>query len=292
MGGAVSQIRKKLGGESQKAKAEAGEVKKGSVEEKPAPKKEETERVLTEVDKKLLEALRAKGKPKTDGNGAVVSKSRKAGVNKVLLNFTFIQKTFKELRDLFNKADINGDGSLSFEEVKDIMNEICKGVNMQMLEDLFNEADISSDGDLQFKEFISLIAVANMLDVIPELSHPEQVEGQDENAHHFAHSNKVKKSFDLATEMYLAFDKEVKGSITYEEVERTFDESGESRAPKSKGKKQCDAPTPLTRLVNLFSCRTQRSNRRAHAKPLEIDGLGQRWFNHISRVYVHICFLD
>ena len=235
----MSKIRKKIGGEKQytpivqEAAKDSGNAQSKANE---AKKKKQSERVLSEVDKKLLEALRMKVQPKKDSNGVAVNKSRKAGINKVLLNFSFIQKTFKELRDLFRKADVNGDESLSFEEVKTIMSEICPSVNMKTLEDLFNEADISSDGDLQFKEFIGLIAVANMLDIIPELSHPEQVDAEDGAAHHFAHSNKVKKSFDLATEMYLAFDKDVKGQITYEEVEATFDESGESRVPRSKGK--------------------------------------------------------
>jgi calmodulin len=58
----------------------------------------------------------------------------------------------------FRVFDKDGDGSISFEELKEVVQKIRVGVTDLEVFEMMNEADTNKDGQIDFKEFITLMA--------------------------------------------------------------------------------------------------------------------------------------
>ena len=55
----------------------------------------------------------------------------------------------------FRKFDKNGDGSVSYEELKEVF--LARGKSEKDVQDFFNEADIDKDGKVDYEGILSLI---------------------------------------------------------------------------------------------------------------------------------------
>ncbi|XP_022289590.2 uncharacterized protein LOC111101405 [Crassostrea virginica] len=52
----------------------------------------------------------------------------------------------------FRKFDKNGDGSVSYEELKEVF--LARGKSEKDVQDFFNEADLNKDGRVDYEEFV------------------------------------------------------------------------------------------------------------------------------------------
>jgi len=187
----------------------------------------------SDMDKRIIAALlEIHEKNKSSGKKAATS------LNKVVLNFPKIQKTFSGLRKVFEDADTDGNGSLDHGELKTIMSKLNTQVNDDEVKQIFQEADVYADGQINFKEFLTCLAVGYVLKIIPELKDTKSSRNLSVEEYLVDPKN-CAKSFSLATEMYLTFDTTCSGTISLTDMEKAFgnvDESG------SKTKKTASNP--------------------------------------------------
>jgi len=57
------------------------------------------------------------------------------------------------MRAAFNMFDKNGNGTISFEEVRDIFGSAGQSQNDEMFKDMIREMDLDGDGEISFPEF-------------------------------------------------------------------------------------------------------------------------------------------
>jgi Ca2+-binding EF-hand superfamily protein len=62
-----------------------------------------------------------------------------------------------ELRLCFEKFDKNGDGQISMDELKEVMNRLGEKLTDQELKDMMQDADTNNDGFIDFQEFKALM---------------------------------------------------------------------------------------------------------------------------------------
>ncbi|CAO3610992.1 unnamed protein product [Mucor hiemalis] len=66
-----------------------------------------------------------------------------------------------DLKLCFEKFDNNGDGQISFEELKDVINGLGDKLTEQELKDMMKDADTNNDGFIDFEEFKALVPKEN-----------------------------------------------------------------------------------------------------------------------------------
>jgi calcium-binding protein CML len=184
----------------------------------------------TALEKRVVETLKTLNRERIEsGNGS------KAVMNKVLLNFPKMQSTFSDLHRLYNDTDTDKSGSLEIDEVMVLMSKLNPGITRETVEQIFLQSDVATDGRINFKEFLTCLALGFLLGLIPELNEEEIKRATESGAPRlFKDSKAVRKVFQLATEMYLAFDTDCRGTITFAEMERVINQStGESEMTKN-----------------------------------------------------------
>lgn len=197
----------------------------GSLEYETPPKKSTTYEAQSALEQRVIKTLKEKNKERMQAG-----RSHNSCVNRVLLNFPKMQKTFKELHRLYDETDTDQSGSLEFNEVEILMGKLNPSIKKDTIVQIFQDADVSKDGSVQFKELICCIGLAYILDLIPELSEEESSEVRSKI---FADTKGVRRVFELATEMFLAFDVSCSGVITYKDMEKALNEtSGEAEMTK------------------------------------------------------------
>ncbi|KAL3515272.1 hypothetical protein ACH5RR_022174 [Cinchona calisaya] len=108
------------------------------------------------------------------------------------------QQTVEEMRQVFDKFDINKDGKISPEEYKTILRALGKGNHLTAeVKKIFEVADLDGDGFIDFKEFVEV----------------QKKEGG-------------LKKVDLQS-AFQAFDKDGDGKVTVEEVFELLQKLGE-----------------------------------------------------------------
>lgn len=66
-----------------------------------------------------------------------------------------------DLKLCFEKFDSNGDGQISFEELKEVINGLGDKLTEQELKDMMKDADTNKDGYIDFEEFKALVPKEN-----------------------------------------------------------------------------------------------------------------------------------
>ncbi|XP_028843742.1 calcium-binding protein 5-like [Denticeps clupeoides] len=65
----------------------------------------------------------------------------------------------KELRDAFKEFDMDGDGSITIEELRNAMGKLLgEQTNRKEIEDVVKEADNNGDGTVDFEEFVRMMS--------------------------------------------------------------------------------------------------------------------------------------
>ena len=65
-----------------------------------------------------------------------------------------------DVRQCFEKFDTNGDGTISFDELKEVMHGLGEKLTEQELKDMMTDADTNKNGLIDFDEFKALIPSA------------------------------------------------------------------------------------------------------------------------------------
>ncbi|GBG26309.1 Calcium-dependent protein kinase 19 [Hondaea fermentalgiana] len=196
----------------------------GSVEYNQKPRKVAYE-AQSALEQRVVKTLKEKNKERMQAG-----RTHNSCVNRVLLNFPKMQKTFRELHRLYDETDTDQSGSLEFNEVEILMHKLNPGISKEVIKEIFVDADVSKDGSVQFKELICCIGLAYILDLIPELADDAEVKSASKI---FADTKGVRRVFELATEMFLAFDVSCSGVISYHDMQEALNQStGEAEMTK------------------------------------------------------------
>jgi len=182
------------------------------------------------LELRVIQVLKDKNKQRMQAG-----RGHKSCLNRVLLNFPKMQSTFTELHRLYDETDTDRSGELEFDEVEILMQKLNPKISKELVKEIFSDADVSMDGSIQFKELVCCIGLAYILDLVPDLSDDD---GEDENARKgseiFRDTAGVRRVFELATEMFLAFDVSCSGVISFEDMTTAFSAAtGESEMTKA-----------------------------------------------------------
>uniref|UniRef100_A0A7I4DZV8 EF-hand domain-containing protein n=1 Tax=Physcomitrium patens TaxID=3218 RepID=A0A7I4DZV8_PHYPA len=109
---------------------------------------------LTKIERRMVQAM--------------AERAQKVNVtlktfNTFILKFPKIDASFEAVREVFNKADKNGDGSLDMEELKQCLQELQVEYSDQEIEEFHHESDMDASHGIQFKEFIVVLALIYLL---------------------------------------------------------------------------------------------------------------------------------
>lgn len=128
-------------------------------------------------------------------------------------------KTFGELRNLYNETDTDQSGSLEMDEVSALLKKLDPTIESNVVSEIFNKSDTTTDGEINFKEFLTCLAIGFLLKVIPELEDIGDATSESESGETvFKDKKGVRRVFEMATEMYLAFDTDCTGKITFAQM--------------------------------------------------------------------------
>jgi calmodulin len=72
-----------------------------------------------------------------------------------------------DFREIFRLVDLDGGGSISPEELSELMAMLGISVTKEELDDMINEIDEDGDGDISFEEFVAVMTKQNRLTKTP-----------------------------------------------------------------------------------------------------------------------------
>ncbi|XP_069108121.1 uncharacterized protein [Argopecten irradians] len=129
------------------------------------------------------------------------------------------------LQDAFNKFDIDGNGSITVQELGLAMRSIGENPSTKELREIVETADLDRNGTIEFEEFV--LMVANRLkdfDIISEMKEAFEVFDQDDDG--FLDKDDIRKAMaglgvtltePEVTEMMEIADQDKDGRLNYKE---------------------------------------------------------------------------
>ena len=79
----------------------------------------------------------------------------------LLFSFRSETVTDDEALELFNNCDKNGDGLISHDELKEVLNTVDVNLTDQEISEMIEAVDLDGDGQINFKEYKELNAMMN-----------------------------------------------------------------------------------------------------------------------------------
>merc|ERR1712157_175315 len=71
-----------------------------------------------------------------------------------------------EIEQTFKVFDKNGDGKITFDELKEVLTQLGEEVTDKDVMDMIKEADLNGDGAIDFEEFIIIININCLIIII------------------------------------------------------------------------------------------------------------------------------
>merc|ERR1712174_84819 len=68
-----------------------------------------------------------------------------------------INSQYAEIEQTFKVFDKNGDGKITFDELKEVLTQLGEDVTDKDVADMIKEADINGDGAIDFDEFMIMM---------------------------------------------------------------------------------------------------------------------------------------
>lgn len=187
----------------------------------------------TKLGEQVIKAMETLSARARDDEGFKVN-----SIDRLILKFPSVSKTFKTLKQAFDDFDRNCDGTLDHSEVGDMMKRLGFTLTEDETKEIFFETDIYPDGKLIYSEFVACIAVGYVLDKIPVLSEDsksgEEEKGESKGgipemprlnraaSEFYGNCINIRKAFKVAIDMYICFDKSGAGVIKHEDMEATM----------------------------------------------------------------------
>ncbi|KAL3313025.1 calmodulin-like 3 [Cichlidogyrus casuarinus] len=81
--------------------------------------------------------------------------------NEIMFQHDLDEQKIRELREMFNCFDSDGDGAISSQELSNIIKTVSNSATDSQIKLLMNKADIDGDGTIEFKEFVDLLVEFN-----------------------------------------------------------------------------------------------------------------------------------
>lgn len=101
----------------------------------------------------MTSLLDPNGEPKTSSSSA---QNEKKSQNRKSYSRSMSKHETDDLKMCFEKFDSNGDGQISFTELKNLMDGLGDKLTEQELKDMMTDADTNKDGFIDFEEFKAL----------------------------------------------------------------------------------------------------------------------------------------
>ena len=110
------------------------------------------------------------------------------------------EQQIEDYKQAFSTFDSNGDGSISAQELEDVMKKLGLNPTKEEVKDMLNELDVDQNGSIDFTEFVTLMA--------------KQSQG--------------KESEEELLEAFKVFDKDGNGNISALELKQVMHNLGEN----------------------------------------------------------------
>uniref|UniRef100_A0A1I8GC76 Calmodulin n=1 Tax=Macrostomum lignano TaxID=282301 RepID=A0A1I8GC76_9PLAT len=136
--------------------------------------------------------------------GAAIILPRRNGGRAALLSRKLTESQLAEIRESFALFDKNGDGSISAEELGEVMKTLGQFPNADELQDMMRQVDEDGDGTIDFNEFVHMMS--------------ERMLQDEENT--TRKERQMKRAFAV-------FDKDGNGLIDSQELKRVMESLGE-----------------------------------------------------------------
>ncbi|CAM9546271.1 unnamed protein product [Chrysoparadoxa australica] len=91
---------------------------------------------------------------------------------KIILKFGTIQRVLKHVQDVFHSFDMDHSGKISKDEFKTAMSHLKAHTDSISIEEMFEVCNMEENDALGMREFLVVLAVARLMQSIPEISSP------------------------------------------------------------------------------------------------------------------------
>ena len=172
---------------------------------------------LSEFDKRIAVKLKSfQAAHNTKEKGMVAS------FDQVILKFPKINACFKKVKDLFDKCDDDGNGTLEYDEIRPFLAKLgTQNMTEDEIKTVFSNADFYHNNHLTHKEFMVCLALGYVLEDIKvgdsEAGAGDMTPRTTEMA---SIGPELKSAFDWVLGAYLIFDSEGTGVLNKDEVLR------------------------------------------------------------------------
>ena len=170
---------------------------------------------LSQFDQRIAKKLKA-----FQATHDTKEKGKVASFDQVILKFPKINASFKRVKNLFDKCDDDGNGTLEYDEIQPFLSKLgTKNMTEEEIKTVFSNADFYQNNHLTHKEFMVCLALGYVLEDIKV--------GEDDNTEMTPRSEEMasigpalKEAFDWVLGAYLVFDSEGTGVLNKDEVLR------------------------------------------------------------------------
>jgi calcium-binding protein CML len=166
-------------------------------------------------------------------------------LNRILLKFPLLKRTFGVVRKVFSTYDAAHDGHVRYAELGSAMRALGSEMEESEVREVFLAADLYHEGRLSFREFLVCLAIGYLMGKVRGVSEgaAESAKGLKDAEVSASLSAKdgraLAYAFHLALDAYMHFDADASGTISRDEIlhsmEPTHAEEGAHTRKKSVG---------------------------------------------------------
>ncbi|KAL7618184.1 hypothetical protein Lser_V15G02752 [Lactuca serriola] len=162
------------------------------------------ERLDSKLEKKMIEVKQRN----TSGN------SKFRSINSIILRFPQFREGLHEIRDVFRQYDVDSNGFINREELKNCLQELQFNYTEKEIDELFECCDLSGRKGMKFNEFIVVLCLVYLLVSTPS---------SNETATKFG-SPVLKATFDTIIEAFLFLDKNGDGKLNKKDISKAMND--------------------------------------------------------------------
>ncbi|XP_027335162.1 probable calcium-binding protein CML22 [Abrus precatorius] len=139
---------------------------------------------------------------------------RMKSIDNIFMMFPTFEEKLKSLRVMFEKYDVNSNGSIEPNELKRLLEHLQLHLPEDESQNIFKYCDIDGSKGIQFNEFIVLLCLVHLLTEPSSSDNPSKAE-----------LAQIGEIFDTIVEVFLFFDHNSDGKINHEDMALTLNET-------------------------------------------------------------------